>query len=304
MPETTSPPLGLLPGDFDALRAPVRGAGARVVERRRQELRTQVLAWAHGVAARLDQLGVPVEARAVERALPRRALALGAVLFRGPPARGTRFAHARHARLLLELHPERVTAALEIPPAAEDDVAHLRARLGDPVATVELLDAIARLPDELDIGVAAGPRTACAACGRDTIERGLDLAARTRGAWTVAWEVPRELAAAHADALGEQLADVLVALALVYRLVAWRPERADAGPLLVQRGAHVRVLGGPFEGKVGVVGDLDGRGAVRILLGLLSARVPLDTLAPVGEPRARPSLKSSHRRLTPRRGAK
>jgi hypothetical protein len=60
-------------------------------------------------------------------------------------------------------------------------------------------------------------------------------------------------------------------------------------------GAKVRVLGGPFAGRVGVISELDGRGGARVTLGLLSARVLLENLRPARE-LVRPSLKSSHRR--------
>lgn len=67
------------------------------------------------------------------------------------------------------------------------------------------------------------------------------------------------------------------------------------------RGTQVRVLGGPFEGKVGVVQALDGKGSARVLFGLLATRVELtelvatDASGAVLRPR-RPALGSSHRR--------
>jgi hypothetical protein len=60
-------------------------------------------------------------------------------------------------------------------------------------------------------------------------------------------------------------------------------------------GAKVRVLGGPFSGRVGVISELDGRGGARVTLGLLSARVLLENLGPAGE-LVRSPLQSSHRR--------
>ena len=60
-------------------------------------------------------------------------------------------------------------------------------------------------------------------------------------------------------------------------------------------GTKVRVLGGPFAGRVGIISELDGKGGSRVALGLLSARVLLENLRPLRDP-ARPSLKSSHRR--------
>jgi hypothetical protein len=60
-------------------------------------------------------------------------------------------------------------------------------------------------------------------------------------------------------------------------------------------GSRVRVLGGPFAGRVGVISELDGKGGARVTLGLLSARVLLENLRPAREGE-RPNLRSSHRR--------
>lgn len=67
-------------------------------------------------------------------------------------------------------------------------------------------------------------------------------------------------------------------------------------------GAKVRVLGGPFAGRVGVISELDGKGGARVTLGLLSARVLLENLGLAAE-YSRPSLKSSHRSPKAREGA-
>lgn len=69
-----------------------------------------------------------------------------------------------------------------------------------------------------------------------------------------------------------------------------------AHPGVVEKGARVRVKTGAFADKVGVVGELDGRGGARILLGLLSTRLDVADLEPVPEGRERPALQSSHRR--------
>ncbi len=65
--------------------------------------------------------------------------------------------------------------------------------------------------------------------------------------------------------------------------------------ITLEVGARVRVLGGPFAGRVGVISELDGKGGARVTLGLLSARVLLENLRPARDA-DRPSLKSSHRR--------
>jgi len=69
--------------------------------------------------------------------------------------------------------------------------------------------------------------------------------------------------------------------------------------LALQVGAKVRVLGGPFAGRLGVISELDGKGGARVTLGLLSARVLLENLGSARDA-ARPSLKNSHR--TPKAG--
>ncbi|MGD0680120.1 MAG: hypothetical protein ABSC94_32460 [Polyangiaceae bacterium] len=67
----------------------------------------------------------------------------------------------------------------------------------------------------------------------------------------------------------------------------------------VERGARVRVLEGPFSGKVGVVHELDGKGGARVMLGLLAVRLDVKNLAAEGEGRRRPVLSTSHRKPLP-----
>src|SRR5689334_15060970 len=58
-------------------------------------------------------------------------------------------------------------------------------------------------------------------------------------------------------------------------------------------GAKVRVLGGPFAGRVGIVSELDAKEGARVTFGLLSARVLLENLR-LAPATGRPALKSSH----------
>jgi hypothetical protein len=67
----------------------------------------------------------------------------------------------------------------------------------------------------------------------------------------------------------------------------------------VEKGARVRVLEGPFAGKIGVVHELDGKGGARVMLGLLAVRLDVKDLAPCVEGRARPLLSTSHRKPMP-----
>jgi transcription antitermination factor NusG len=67
----------------------------------------------------------------------------------------------------------------------------------------------------------------------------------------------------------------------------------------IDKGARVRVLDGPFAGKVGVVHELDGKGGARVMLGLLAVRLAVKDLALSVERRSRPLLSSSHRKPVP-----
>ena len=64
----------------------------------------------------------------------------------------------------------------------------------------------------------------------------------------------------------------------------------------VEKGVRVRVLEGPFSGKVGVVQELDGKGGARVMLGLLAVRLAVKDVVACAEGRVRPLLSSSHRK--------
>jgi transcription antitermination factor NusG len=66
-------------------------------------------------------------------------------------------------------------------------------------------------------------------------------------------------------------------------------------------GDRVRVVAGPFSGKVGVVQELDAKGGARVMLGLLVVRFEFENLTPQADGRARPVLGSSHRKPIPAR---
>jgi hypothetical protein len=69
----------------------------------------------------------------------------------------------------------------------------------------------------------------------------------------------------------------------------------------IEKGTRVRVLSGPFEGKVGVVQGKDGESGARVMLGLLAMRFEVKELIAVADGKDRPMLASSHRRPLPAR---
>jgi hypothetical protein len=423
-PERGSPTLTLTQPDFDAY-LPER-AGSNAYNRPRLELKQRMLAWARAVVARLSELGIAVdvtgsdehpnvrngrkvdcqrvffwrdaESRAELERLIDQKRSLAARL--GDPA-----PHKYHAYLGLKIDSAGVEVSIELHPEAWVDVKALRARLADPVRTLQLTSALEALPEQYSIGLAGEDAAARAPTNKttaDAIRALVDRSEAEKTALWIGWTVPRDVAIAHSEILDDQLEDAIVALGPVHKLVAWskdddllvldreveaakaereraheeaeqsraewesrregerrarkerdtqqgkdelrrpllrgrrgappserEPEKKDeAAPqperlapigkplravprrarvtevdssVTIEKGTRVQVLEGPFEGKVGVVAELDGKGGARVMLGLLALRLEVKFLIAVAEGRDRPALSSSHRKPLPAR---
>jgi hypothetical protein len=313
--------LALTAADFDVFGVGRTASNASS----RPQLERRVLGWARAVAARLAGLGLAVElAGAEDRGadghgvrFSRDAAARAALERDADAARGFSTATAGHAFLALRVDAAGVEICFSLPDDARIDRVNFRARLADPPAAAEFVAALEALPDEFTIGVDARSDAPCSTAAPGLLER---LIGDGRGAIWIGWRVARDTAVEHAELLDEQLEDALVALAPIYRLVAWARDndlvglapsltrsvawlraRGPAGPSRstggsVEKGGRVRVRRGPFADKVGTVSELDGRGAARVMLGLLSSRFDLAELEPIVEGKDRPTFQSSHRR--------
>jgi len=337
----TRAPLHLTARDFDAYGADQATSDA---SRHRVELERRALAWARGVVARLAAIGLEVDAHGSEELPPRRddeRVDGHAIRFcRDGAARdglerlldvapgGS--ASGRHAFLALHLDAGSVAVCFALKPMAAVDVENLRARLARPDDEIaaELTAALGALPEQFTIGEGGDDDLTCSSVTGERVRSMLDRAAAGDASPWIGWRVPRATAIEHAELLDEQLEDALVALAPVYRLLAWskdndaigldhrlagvaraRARRAHtearegngaASPprpvAALEKGARVRVRSGPFADKVGTVSEVDGRGGARVMLGLLSSRFDLQELEALVEGRERAGFQSSHRR--------
>lgn len=423
----------LCPADFDAfleLTSPPSRAGQGPKPRpsaQRRGLRERIEAWAGAVLPRLRQIGLGLEvvvpdevdqhlSSRAPRSIAQRVLFVRDDFARADLPRSVPELDplSAHAHLVLTIDSVHVAVSLEVGPDAEADVRNLRARIADPTSLLELSGLLAAMPDEFAIGVLGVPSFPhLKSTTADDIRALLDDSQRVGRPLWIGWSIKREVALAHAASLGEQLGDALVALAHVYKLVAWatdndliaaggrgawrskrarvveerrergreerRTRRADARdkrttpraegtrreredarrrpkvdlrepasrragaeeatpesapgrldqllagrlpnarrPILpttlrargarlpfglkedpqapVEKGSKVLVLDGPFEGKTGVVEELDGRGRAKVRLGLLAATLELGALVATTDD-SRPRLLSSHRRV-------
>ncbi len=243
--------LNLTARDFDAYTA--EKATSNAYTRPRLEVKQRALVWARGVVARLAALGLAVDAHGSDEHpslrnkkhvdcqwvfFSRDAVArdeLEHLLDRGRSMSDVIDApspYDRHAFLALRLDPHAVEICFAVPSEARVDLDNLRARLnasasGDGGLAAELIQALVALPDEFTFGAGGAgvpERRASSAASPEVLR---ELVARSSAEqiplW-FGWRVARETALSHAEILDEQLEDALVALAPIYRLVAWSRE--------------------------------------------------------------------------------
>jgi hypothetical protein len=238
-------------------------------------------------------------------------------------------------RLAATVNSRHIEVALELTQAG---MRSMRALLTGGVGAKEIAAAIEALPEQFAFGV-AGEELGNSACraSLDELRELLDRAELGPSELWLGWRVPREIALQHADLIDEQLEDAVVALSQLFAALT-RKETAAAGrasaspsrgrkvesgpkqgrgagsqrsvarprPTLnlraqgtIEKGGRVRVLEGPFAGKVGIVQELDGKGGARVMLGLLAVRIAVKDLATPLEGRHRPRLSTSHRKPLP-----
>ena len=220
------------PRSFGGL-GPSHGAAGQ-----RRALRERIEGWARVLSPRLAELGIVAEVVVpdeVEQHLSSgapRAIAQRVVFVRDAYARSfvprtePELDPLRsHTHLALTIDSVHVAVSLEVCPEAEADVKNTRARIADPTALLELTSLLESMPEEFAIGVIGVPSFPRAqSASADDIRALLDDSQRNRRPLWMGWSVKREVALAHAEEIDELMADALVALAHVYRLIAWAPD--------------------------------------------------------------------------------
>jgi hypothetical protein len=305
----------------------VRSGRTGPATRARLDLASRMVRWARSVVRRLEDQGI--EVRVV-------APGFGAGPTKGKGTEGQRVLIQENepkipgspeigARWVLHLDGQGVDVALEVPASASAALATIREAIADSERRAELLAVLETLPEQFTFGLVG--ETGVPALDLATWGAVFDRSIASGRSVRLGWRVPRDVAIAHSSVLDEQLEDGIILLAPVYQLIAQAlqedgraggdarrprgrgrakarrtltaPRRRDgeAAPLLsLERGTRVRVLAGPFAGKVGIVKDVDSKGRAQVMLGLLATRIDLTDLSASSGGR-RPTLSSSHRKL-------
>jgi KOW motif len=327
-------PLRLTLEDFDAFLpagfpggAKPRTSRATPATRARLDLAARMVRWARSVVRRLEDQGLDVRVVAPGfGAGPRKGKGAEAqrVLIQENEA-ALRDPTGVEARWALNLDGNGVDVALEIP-AASSSLVTLRAALAEDEQRPLLFGLLEALPEQFTVGIVGETGVSPHEVGAwgGVLERSASTGRSVR----LGWNVPKDVAIAHSSLLDEQLEDAIVLLAPFYQFVAHGGENDRAGSegrrgrgrgrlgtklrptarsaarpagtelqglRTVERGARVRVLAGPFAGKVGIVKEVDGKGRAQVMLGLLATRIDLVDLSASSGGR-RPTLSSSHRK--------
>jgi hypothetical protein len=185
---------------------------ANAFERSRAARQQRVEAWGRRVVQRLGDLGLDVDACAVDA---RRAASL-------------RAAFTPDGRLALGLEADRIEVALELPVA---DLRSVRALLADPGRALELTTVLEALPEQFTMGPVGGAvATPASFASSDALRLLLDELERDDREMWIGWTLPREIASAHTEGLDDQLEDAVVALGEVLALVSRAPQAPAAHP--------------------------------------------------------------------------
>jgi hypothetical protein len=233
-------PLNLTARDFDAYSA--EKATSNAYSRPRLEVKQRALGWARGVVARLAAVGIAVDVHGSDEhpclRNKKRVDCQWVFFWRDRAARdelerlldqGRTISEEiddpspfrRHAFLALRVDTQAVEVCFAVHSEARVDIDNLNARLSSAEALDALMKALEALPEQFSIGVNERDRIPCGSATPEAIRGMLEAAAAGQVPLWIGWSVSRVTAIEHSEIMGEQLEDALVALAPIYRLVAW-----------------------------------------------------------------------------------
>lgn len=156
--------------------------------------------------------------------------------------------------ICLSVQPMGLAMHLQLPPAAQVDRSNWAACLAEPARALHLKGALEALPEQFgmhvgsegSVGEARGVTIA-------TLRQLLERSGHEKQPLRISWVLPSALALAHVRELGDQLEDAAVALADVYKLVAWAVDNDLLGicdePTTKAPEAHGREVAARTKGK-------------------------------------------------------
>jgi transcription antitermination factor NusG len=196
-----------------------------------------------------------------------------------------------HLFLAVTIAFDRMETALRLHGDAAVDRQNLDKKLAEPWQREDFVALVRGLPGGFRIGVVGGPDQPTGELTEDTLAAilaELEAAAAARAArwFYVAEAIARADALAAGEAIGERVRSGLAALLPLYQFIAWtrendhvsmREQLRERAETRKRRGLvkndRVRVITGMFAGRIGVVQEVDGKGAVKLLVGNIPVKL-------------------------------
>lgn len=205
-------------------------------------------------------------------------------------------AHHKHVHLALVIDERGVEIGIRLHRRATVDRENLAARIKEGWARDTLVKLVARCGDGAYFGACTGrdlPTTAATEASADALSSLIEGAAERE--WlAVSVLCPAADAVARGTALLELCREKLTALADIYRFCAWTSDndhiaarkaikeaKAEQQKSGFKKGDHVRILAGLWSGRSGTIEEIDRKGGLKVLVGLVAVKVDVSEVSPV-----------------------
>jgi hypothetical protein len=204
--------------------------------------------------------------------------------------------HHKHLHLALVVDERGVEAGLRMHRRASVDRENLSARLREGWARDNLAKLVGRCGAGTCFGLCNGrelPDAAVATASADDLAALVDAAADRE--WLAVLRLwPADEAVALGAALADQCGQQLAVLTEIYRFGAWSPDndhiaarkaikeaKAEQQKSGFKKGDRVRILAGLWSGRSGTIEEIDRKGGLKVLVGLVAVKVDVSEVSPV-----------------------
>ncbi len=201
-----------------------------------------------------------------------------------------------HVFLTVHLTLDELLVGLRLHTDATVDRQNLHKKVAEPWLRDELLATLAELHSSFIISLGDGEHGAAAELDAPRLERVLTELAKPLGPnqsrWlTIARRFDRAETLAAEQGIEGHIRDALLAVLPIYQFIAWsrdndhisirdqlRKQTVEKKKRGLAKNDKVRIVGGMFAGRTGIVHEINDRGVVRVLVGNMPVVVKADEL--------------------------
>jgi hypothetical protein len=199
-----------------------------------------------------------------------------------------------HIFLAVTIGHDQVEFAVKLHPEARIDRQNLERKITELWEREKLLALLRELPEGSTIGVTGNPQLPATGIAEDGLRTVIAELARPElpgktHLLVIGRAVPRGTATAQGGALLDTARRELEALLPIYQFVAWsrdndyvpmrealKQEKQAKRQKGLAKNDKVRIVRGVFAGRAGVIQEIDGKGALRVLVGTVAVKMGAD----------------------------